>query len=96
MESEGAWLQDHNRPSTILHRVIQRRILEHNSSREVDHQTINSSLKAMDDEVTTQLSATACTENMKSPNDQDLSRGPENKYDIWQQDVTKYLNMLQK
>ena len=87
-----AWLDRTDRPPTILHKEIQRRISELNSKKEEDQHTVEVLVKAMEIHATRQLSEF----HKIMPVNELFPIRHESAFDLWQQEVMKYLKMLQK
>lgn len=90
MEGDTRCLYKPSRGGTVLHRVIQKRIVEQTSNLEQDRLTLelfSDLLKAIIFEASTRLSS-------DSPDQKLLPLRLENNFDTWQQEVSKYFNIL--
>lgn len=97
LESYTGWLDDPNRPSTILHKVIQQRILDLNAEQELDQQTTTkliSDLQEVVEASTQQITESELELKVIQSDYELLLQKHEHEFDLWQQEVTKYLKML--
>ena len=90
--SSISWLDHSDQPTTVLHREIQRRISEFKLKRECQQQTLKLLFKAMELYATRQLSEF----HKIMPVKELFPMRHESTFDLWQQEVMKYLKMLQK
>ena len=85
-------LDDTEQPSTILHKVIQQRILELNSK--LRDQQATESFSNLSN--ATKIDATTWQLSKPVADNERLPLRHESTFDLWQQDVLKYLKVLQK